>query len=307
MADSDDQSDDYPESRPLARCGHIACAVDRFMIIWGGYRVVIWDEFMQEEYLPTHEIWIYDTDTEIWFRKETQGRSPKGTSGAAATVVDNKLYIFGGFSRSQNVNQIHCLDLKTLRWVNLVSECAQDFLPSPRDKHSVWDYKNKLYVFGGFGPPTYHYLSDHGQFELDASTTYFSYVRGWNNQILEYDIPTHSWKNPACSGMAPSPRAAMAVAKLDDRVVIFGGRNKEIRLNDLHYLDLDGMSWTQLTQNEPIPVGRTWHTFSKITQTELFMYGGFTQEKEPLSSHKRNPCLQAFTKDIGQIFPGCSF
>ncbi|XP_035608721.2 kelch domain-containing protein 2-like [Oncorhynchus keta] len=61
---------------------------------------------------------------------------------------------------------------------------------------------------------------------------------GWNNHIHILDLEMFTWSQPVTKGNAPSPRAAHACAKVGNRGYVFGGRYRDYRLNDLHYIDM---------------------------------------------------------------------
>lgn len=110
------------------------------------------------------------------------------------------------------------------------------------------------------------------------------YIRGWNNQLACYDPASNSWQWPQTTGETPSARAACAIAKLGDRVYVFGGRLNQQRMNDMYALDMSSMQWSQLYPNDPDhPVkGRSWHTLTPLTDRLLVLYGGFSTDDRPL-------------------------
>ena len=70
---------------------------------------------------------------------------------------------------------------------------------------------------------------------------------------------------------------------------LFGGRNNGDRLNDLYHLDMVTLRWTLLLANRVVrslsgyPVGRTWHTLTKVSATRAIMYGGYDTQQRPLN------------------------
>lgn len=53
---------------------------------------------------------------------------------------------------------------------------------------------------------------------------------------------TETWLPLETYGTRPSPRAAHTMNKIDDyRVIVFGGRQPERRMNDIHILNLKTM------------------------------------------------------------------
>ncbi|XP_060063675.1 kelch domain-containing protein 2-like [Ylistrum balloti] len=257
------------------RTGHVCVCFNKYMVVWGGYANF---SYHHEMYLPPSDIWLYDTDVGYWMKRETRGKCPPGTSGASACLVDYHMYVFAGHTEHGNVNTLHRLDLRTLEWEHVHTDSDS---PSPRDKCVCWVHHNKLYVFGGFSMPLSNYLNENGEFHADRSIVG---VRGWNNQLVVFDLETKTWHNPRCKGLVPSSRAAHAAAKAGAQVFLFGGRHIEERMNDLHCLDLETLTWTgPLVTPGNVPVGRSWHTFTLVSDRQMFLYGGFDQADNPLN------------------------
>ena len=83
-------------------------------------------------------------------------------------------------------------------------------------------------------------------------------------------------------GSWPTPRAAHAAAVLDDKILLFGGRHDSRRLNDLWVLDMEQMTWTEITC-EQMPAGRSWHSFTAVSDDEVLLYGGLSNDRQPLA------------------------
>ena len=48
------------------------------------------------------------------------------------------------------------------------------------------------------------------------------------------------WSVPECAGIPPAPCAAFSFNKIDQqRALLFGGRQREARVNELHVLNMD--------------------------------------------------------------------
>ncbi|KAK6181173.1 hypothetical protein SNE40_009091 [Patella caerulea] len=275
----EEQSEDARRHTPTIspRCGHITHCVGMNVLVWGGYK-----EDGQERYLPPEDVWVYNLELEIWSCHRTNGDVPPGMSGCCSCIYDNYLYIIGGHSITGNCNSIYKLNLKDLTWSRVI---VLGELFSPRDKATAWYHNEKIYMFGGFGMPISDYLDDHGSFELDPSLE-MSYIRnrGWNNQLLVFDVIDETWSNPKCKGVTPYPRAAHATTRVGDNVYIFGGRYLLDRLNDLHCLNLSTLTWSgELTVGSNVPCGRSWHTLTAASNKYIFLYGGYTQDNQPLS------------------------
>lgn len=263
---------------PGARAGHIAVRAGNSVLIWGGYDE---PEFSDEKYLPNDEIWLYDPDSCTWTKRVTSGDVPPGLSGACAVMVDSEhaMYLIGGHGYAGKANSVYRLNVRTCRWIHMTDpEPLENY--SPRDKFAAWDHQDKLYVFGGYGPDIVHYLHGTvGEFFWDT----FPHS-GWNNQLLEFDPSSSSWSLVQSSGSVPSPRAAHGAAKLDRRVFVFGGRHDATRLNDLYVLHMSDFVWSRITVDVGLqPVGRSWHTFTPLSSHQVFLYGGYTNDRRPLA------------------------
>lgn len=180
------------------------------------------------------------------------------------------------------------LDLLTWVWVKLEPEGEP---PLRCDKTACWSYEDKVYMFGGFGPPpsirkleTQRNLY---QFVEDPSTVlaYGGYTRGWSNQLVVYNRTFNRWEWPHTTGTAPSPRAAHSATQVGSMAYVFGGRHMETRLNDLHCLDMTTLHWSLVIADtgtalvRGVPVGRSWQSMTALETGKdeggLLLYGGF--------------------------------
>ena len=119
-----------------------------------------------------------------------------------------------------------------------------------------------------------------------------NFFKGWNNQLVIYDIESNSLSWPLIFGQdTPGPRAAHATCCDEKRglVYLFGGRLSNERLNDFYVGDLtvkNQVHWTQICQSSegsPWPCGRSWHTLSYIGPEYLLLYGGYDNDAKPLN------------------------
>ncbi|KAI7804373.1 kelch domain-containing protein 2 [Triplophysa rosa] len=276
----DDDDDDEEEmilsrKRPAERSGHVAVTDGTCMFVWGGYK----NAEAADLYLPKNEIWIYNMETARWKMKRSKGDVPDSMSGSCGTCVDGFLYLFGGHHARGNTNLVYRLPLRSLtfRWEKMND--IKGLAPTSKDKLGCWVYKNKLVYFGGYGyaaPPGHR-----GTFELDEMGNHVG--RGWNNHIHILDLETLTWSQPITKGNAPSPRAAHACATLDNRGYVFGGRYLDHRLNDLYYINLDTWTWSEICFPQRGPTGRSWHSLTSVSPDHLFLFGGFTTNRETLS------------------------
>ncbi|XP_062568309.1 kelch domain-containing protein 2-like [Saccostrea cucullata] len=251
------------------------------MIVWGGYN----DDFdpYHLAYLPPNELWIYDTEFQVWFSNKSKDVHPIAASGCSACAQEDSMYVFGGHASHGYLNTLYKLDLNTLQWEGIFP-IATSPTPSPRDKAVSWFYEKKFYTFGGYGIIDYTrdnmYLEESRSFFQDETSEH----RGWNNQLCIFDFNTKEWSLAECKGQKPSARAASSAVRFGSKVFIFGGRHRNLRLNDLHCLDLDTATWSgSLSVRSEEPEGRSWHSANALSSTHMFVYGGFNTNCIPLS------------------------
>ncbi|KAK7835952.1 hypothetical protein U0070_004043 [Myodes glareolus] len=273
---------------PAERSGHVAVSDGRHMFVWGGYKSNQ-VRGLYDFYLPREELWIYNMETGRWRKINTEGDVPPSMSGSCAVCVDRVLYLFGGHHSRGNTNKVsvfkdYGLEHSTCWIQGLQTECysgkeliAKEFLHRQRTnlvsgyiKTSTLDAL--LIFFGGYG-----YLPEDkvlGTFEFDETSFWnSSHPRGWNDHVHILDTETFVWSQPITTGKAPSPRAAHACATVGNKGFVFGGRYRDARMNDLHCLNLDTWEWNELS----------WHSLTPVSSDHLFLFGGFTTEKQPLS------------------------
>ncbi|KAE8586516.1 hypothetical protein XENTR_v10021688 [Xenopus tropicalis] len=262
------------------RSGHCAAMHDNYLYVWGGYVTI--EE--NEVYLPNDEIWIYDIDSGLWRMHLTDGDLPPSMSGSCGACLNGKFYVFGGYDDKGYSNQLFCLDLHSksgqYTWKHINNFKGQS--PTARDKLSCWVYDDRLIYFGGYGCRKHSELND--CFDVHDASWEGQIFWGWNNDIHVFDTKTQTWFQPFVKNSPPQARAAHSCALLDNKGYVFGGRVLQTRMNDLHFLDLDTWTWSGgIRINGKIPSGRSWHTLTPVGDDQLFLFGGLSEESEPLS------------------------
>ncbi|NWH40593.1 KLDC2 protein, partial [Chloropsis hardwickii] len=272
---------------PAERSGHVAVTDGRCMYVWGGYKNAQVRGFY-DFYLPRDEIWIYNMETGRWKKSKTEGDVPPSMSGSCAVCVDRVVYLFGGHHARGNTNKVRnsfvpSFPVGIVPWELLRAAGAN----TPSWQHlcpcaiplSSWIL---LIFFGGYG--YFPEGKQRGTFEFDETSFWNSGLpRGWNDHVHVLDLETFTWSQPITTGKTPSPRAAHACATVGNRGYVFGGRYRESRMNDFYYLNLDTWEWNEILSQGICPVGRSWHSLTPISSDHLFLFGGFTTDKQPLS------------------------
>ena len=162
---------------------------------------------------------------------------PTASLGHTMVVLNNKIYIFGGFGRNSNgfsnFNDFYEIEINdasvTSRRIN--DDFDNETLPSERNGHTmVVTMDNKIYIFGGYGRNSndvFSYLNDSYKIEIDSDTV----------TSTELTI----------SGTLPPKRSEHTMVVLDNKIYIFGGIfgasiSRGNNLNDFHEL-----TFTQIT------------------------------------------------------------
>ncbi|CAN8239743.1 unnamed protein product [Cochlearia groenlandica] len=126
---------------PSARDSH-TCST------WKNKIVVIGGEDLDDYYLS--DVHILDTDTLVWKELKTSGQLLTPRAGHVTVALDRNLYVFGGFTDSQNLyDDLYMLDVETGVWSRVV---AMEAGPSARFSTAavcLGPYKAGLFLFVG--------------------------------------------------------------------------------------------------------------------------------------------------------------
>lgn len=104
------------------------------------------------------DLWIFDTHESIWTQKKLIGDTVSGRSGSRAALLDDKLYIFGGYGDKTYYSDLHTVDINSGQ-VEKINTTGEE--PSPRTSPVFSIFNNKVYVWGGFNgewPSSLHVL-----------------------------------------------------------------------------------------------------------------------------------------------------
>ncbi|KAH7730868.1 Kelch motif family protein [Aphelenchoides avenae] len=208
---------------PPSRDGHTAVVWNDRMYVFGG--------FEEETQRFSQETYYFDFLAKTWTQVVTEGEPPQYRDFHTACVIDGRMWVFGGrsdemgqFHSSQDIycDRLRCLDLRTERWS--APEVTGD-RPCGRRSHSVWVYKDEMYIFGGY---------------ISTKDAHF-------NDTYAFNPTTCHWRLIEPAGAPPLPRRRQCTVVVADRVFLFGGTmpqrakkatNELLDLGDLHVLDI---------------------------------------------------------------------
>ncbi|TNM95315.1 hypothetical protein fugu_016398 [Takifugu bimaculatus] len=247
------------------------------------------DEEEEEEEVEDEQ--PLDTESSESFELDT----PAERSGHVAVIDRNTMYVWGGYKNAQNHRFFDLYLPRTEIWAYNIESGVWTKHIAGGNLHTSMSgscgvcVDGVLYLFGGSysleAMATAPQGPHQGSFEFDESSSFGwdSPGRGWNNHVHILDLETSTWSQPITTGSRPLPRAAHACATVGNRGYVFGGRYKNYRLNDLYYIDLDTWVWHEMSVPQHGPVGRSWHSFTPVSADHIFLFGGFTTERETLS------------------------
>ena len=124
---------------PTARHSHAAVVYDGCMYVFAGYDGLYRNDFHRFSFEANTWAQVVDSlgTCEHW---------PKPRYRTTATVLGDKMLVFGGHEGSRKLNDFYCWDFKVCTWTEV--DCMGS-PPSPRDSHVAVAYHNSLFIFGG--------------------------------------------------------------------------------------------------------------------------------------------------------------
>lgn len=155
---------------PGPRDSHSAVVLGNNMIVFGG----------TSGSNKCNDLHILNLVTKEWSRPKCTGTPPSPRESHSATLVDDEeLVVFGGSGEGECLNDLHVLDLKTMRWTS--PEVKGD-IPVPRDSHSATATGKKLLVYGGDRGDRYY--GDVDMLDMDTMT----WSRVWFSSICFHSV-----------------------------------------------------------------------------------------------------------------------
>lgn len=171
-------------------------------------------------------------------------------------LVGDQLFVFGGKNATATAyyNDLCYFDIALNQWRNPPSHGS---IPAPRafaDMAVSYSHEN-LFLYGGFD----------GKQQFGG--------------MYMYDIASCRWDKIVARGEKPATRMNSSLTFVSPHhLLIFGGRQKSVRQNDLYLFDIETSTWKQLASSHP-PIGRTAHTavhyLSQTKHPSIIIFGGY--------------------------------
>ncbi|XP_018581342.2 host cell factor 1a isoform X2 [Scleropages formosus] len=126
------------------------------------------------------DLWTLDIDTLTWNKPTVSGTAPLPRSLHSATIITNKMYVFGGWvplvmddvkvatheKEWKCTNTLACLNLDSMTWETVLMDTLEDNIPRARAGHCAVAINSRLYVWSGRD----------------------GYRKAWNNQVCCKDL-----------------------------------------------------------------------------------------------------------------------
>lgn len=200
-----------------------------------------------------------------WQKLVPNGEKPRPRSYHAMAAFESTIYVFGGCSGHDRLNDLWCWDATTGEWHELhkggdgagpsVRGGAQLFVPSA----------DAVYVLGGFNGA-----------ELDSCYRFNVRERTW------HPVPS-----------MPGARSVFGCANMNGRAVLFGGEldpgteghlGSGTMTNEVLLFDPSNDSWQVVKcegAHQPCPRG--WTELARLSATRVLVVGGLSSNNERLA------------------------
>ena len=170
------------------RFGCSSCLVNNRVYVWRGSTNISSRHGAAKNEDET--LYSLDVATLKWTVNRTKGTMPPAKAGMGMCVIDQVIYVFGGWITYGRCNDVHALPLDTMVWSKL-EPFNPDDAPLKKDKFGMIEYEGKLCIFGGAAE------SDPMRCERPGVSfiNYDSYGFGWTNELHVFDPKTCKWYN----------------------------------------------------------------------------------------------------------------
>mmetsp|Transcript_31989 Transcript_31989/g.55136 ORF Transcript_31989/g.55136 Transcript_31989/m.55136 type:complete len:500 (-) Transcript_31989:91-1590(-) len=241
---------------PSARHSHSAVVYKNCMYVFAGY-----------DGLYRNDFYKYDFSTNAWESiTDSLGSNdhwPKPRYRTSASVVGDKMVIFGGHDGARQLNDFYAWHFDTNTWHAI--ECTGPQSPVPRDSHVSVSYKDSLFIFGG---STGNAKSDFWEFKFDET----------------------KWQPvSAIAGSPPCSRFCHIGAVIGKCFYVFGGYDGSQRLNDFKQFRFE-------TDCAEIPKGSLLQDLRNFVNDSRFSDITLLADGQRIHAHKLFLCRSSFFK-----------
>lgn len=124
---------------PKKRRGHVAVIIGNSMYIFGG---------ADESDKPLQDIWRFNFDARTWNEIQPNGEIPASRYHHSAVASYNRLFVYGGFDGSKELNDFYSFNPGTNTWqLELPRKACMP--PGPKQGHTLTAIGSNVYLIGG--------------------------------------------------------------------------------------------------------------------------------------------------------------
>jgi hypothetical protein len=182
------------------------------------------------------DLWILYVDLMSWVKPNVGGTAPLPRSLHSATLINNRMFIFGGWiplvmdelklsnpeKEWKCTNTLASLNLETALWEPLAMEVFDDSLPRARAGHCAVSINNRLYIWSGRD----------------------GYRKAWNNQVCCKDL----WYLETEAPLTPN-RVQLVKATVDSIEIIW----TPVATADDYLIQIQPVDSSQISKCQIIP------------------------------------------------------
>jgi Kelch motif/Galactose oxidase, central domain len=232
---------------------------------------------------------------------EASTNTPEVRKNSATWILNNKMYLLGGYGINGFLNDLWVFDSNTNNWTWLKGAntynqsgsygtqgtASSTNTPGARFQSATWVYNNKLYLMGGSGNAGYF----NDLWEYDPSTNNWTWLKG---SSTTYQLGIYGTLGVASSSNVPGARRASSSWVYSNKLYLFGGSayngSATLYHNDLWEYDPESNNWRWIkgsnstgqfgvygtigvsaSTNTP---GAREQTFTWINGDKVYIFGG---------------------------------
>jgi N-acetylneuraminic acid mutarotase len=203
-----------------------------------------------------NDMMIFDPRNMTDYSRPKQDIRPTARRYHVSANVGDQMYMFGGeYSWDVHLNDLWKMDFDTLEWTRLY---PNGITPSPRRYHTMIEYKEALYVFGGRDE----------KIRMNSLSCYDPYLNSWKT-LTGIDTPL--------------PRAGHSAVRWKNSMFLFGGNDGDdgkLRGDILEYR-FDKNDWKIVDVTGVKPRGRYWHAAVVTHDGDMYIQGGRADTNSP--------------------------
>ncbi|XP_029901052.1 nitrile-specifier protein 5 isoform X2 [Myripristis murdjan] len=137
----------------------------------------------------SNALYIFNPEFELWYQPIVEGEKPLSRFGHSATLLSDKLLIFGGRKTATYLNDLHMLDLGFMEYTAVKCD---NMPPLPRGFHAALPVsENRMLISGGCS------------------------AVGALQDVHIFNVDTNMWSSLVCPLLCSKPRAGHSIINLD--------------------------------------------------------------------------------------------